>query len=31
MKMVNDGAKYLETLFVELLSYCRSDLLSCVI
>lgn len=31
MKMVNDCAKYLETLVVELLSCCRSDLLSCVI
>ena len=31
MKMVNDGAKYLATLVVKLLSYCRSDLLSCVI
>ena len=31
MKMVNDGAKYLATLVVELLSCCRSDLLSCVV
>ena len=29
--MVNDGAKYLATLVLKLLSYCRSDLLSCVI
>lgn len=31
MKMVNDGAKYVATLVVKLLSYCRSDLLSCYI